>query len=101
MPKLVLELQSLGLQSSWLDGEIVVLDAHGLPSFNALQKAFDGPGNAQIVYFLFDVPYFEGYDLRDVALVSRRQLLKALLDEKSTEKYPLQRRLRSRPRFRS
>ena len=86
MPGLVLELESLGLVSSWLDGEIVVLDDNGLPSFNALQKAFDrGPGHAQIVYFLFDVPYFEGYDLRDVALVSRRQLLQALLDEKGTE----------------
>ncbi len=64
----------------------MVLGDNGLPSFNALQKAFDrGAGKAQIVYFLFDVPYFEGYDLRDAALASRRQLLKALLDEKATE----------------
>ncbi|MDM0078497.1 DNA ligase D [Variovorax sp. J2P1-59] len=86
MPGLVHELEQLGVQSAWLDGEIVVLDAQGLPNFNALQKAFDGKtGSDQIVYFLFDTPYFEGHDLRDVALVSRRQLLKALLDEKGTE----------------
>ncbi|MDM0028876.1 DNA ligase D [Variovorax saccharolyticus] len=86
MPGLVRELNSLDLAATWLDGEIVVLDEKGLPSFNALQKAFDGGEvNAQIVYFLFDVPYFEGYDLREVALVSRRQLLQALLDEKGTE----------------
>ncbi|MDM0108844.1 DNA ligase D [Variovorax sp. J22R24] len=86
MPALVRELEQLGVGSAWLDGEIVVLDAQGLPSFNALQKAFDGKtGSDQIVYFLFDVPYFEGHDLRDVALVSRRQLLQALLDEKGTE----------------
>ena len=85
MPALVRELESLGLASAWLDGEIVVLDDQGLPNFNALQKAFDrGAGNAQIVYFLFDVPYFEGYDLRSVALLSRRQLLQGLLDEKAT-----------------
>ncbi|MET0209770.1 MAG: DNA ligase D, partial [Burkholderiaceae bacterium] len=52
----------------------------------ALQKAFDrGAGNAEIVYFVFDVPYFEGYDLREVPLVSRRQLLQAMFQEKATE----------------
>ncbi|CAN7598616.1 DNA ligase D [Variovorax paradoxus] len=86
MPRLVQELGQLGLRSAWLDGEIVVLNEQGLPSFNALQKAFDrGAGSDAIVLFLFDVPYFEGYDLREVALGARRQLLKALLDERATE----------------
>jgi len=86
MPRLVQELGQLGLKSAWLDGEIVVLNEQGLPSFNALQKAFDrGAGSEAIVLFLFDVPYFEGYDLRDVALGARRRLLKALLDERATE----------------
>ncbi|WPH24113.1 DNA ligase D [Variovorax paradoxus] len=85
-PRLVQELGQLGLKSAWLDGEIVVLNEQGLPSFNALQKAFDrGAGSDAIVLFLFDVPYFEGYDLREVALGARRQLLKALLDERATE----------------
>lgn len=86
MPQLVQEIKSLGLSSAWLDGEIVVLGESGTPDFNALQKAFDGRmGSAPIQYFLFDLPFFQGYDLRDVELVARRQLLKALLDEKGTE----------------
>ncbi|MDM0002244.1 DNA ligase D [Variovorax sp. J22P240] len=86
MPGLVRELEQFGLESAWLDGEIVVLDDQGLPNFNALQKAFDRQTNSDpIIYFLFDVPYFEGHDLREAALESRRQLLKALLDEKGTE----------------
>ncbi|RZL93770.1 MAG: DNA ligase D [Variovorax sp.] len=86
MPGLVRELEQLGIESAWLDGEIVVLNEQGLPNFNALQKAFDRQTNTeQIVYFLFDVPYFEGHDLREVALASRRQLLKALLDESGSE----------------
>ena len=40
---------------------------------------------SRVVYFVFDVPFFEGYDLRGTGLVSRRQLLKALLDERGTE----------------
>lgn len=86
MPALVEEIEQLGLQSAWLDGEIVVPGANGTPDFNALQNAFDrGRGAEKIVYFLFDAPFFEGYDLRAVAQRERRQLLKALLDEKSTE----------------
>jgi ATP-dependent DNA ligase len=41
MPGLVAELGELGLNSTFLDGEIVVLGANGAPDFNALQNAFD------------------------------------------------------------
>ena len=85
MPGLVAELEALGVGSAWLDGEIVVLDDKGLPNFNRLQKAFDRRTADVIDYFLFDIPYFEGYDLRAVALVERRRLLKAFLDDKSSE----------------
>lgn len=86
MPGLVAELKQLGIKSGWLDGEIVVLGDDGVPSFNALQKAFDRHvGADKIVYFLFDVPFLEGYDLRDTELQHRRQILKGLLDEKATE----------------
>jgi bifunctional non-homologous end joining protein LigD len=81
MPALVKAVQSLGLKSAWLDGEIVVLGKAGTPEFNALQNAFDRSRTESIDYFLFDLPYFEGYDLRATPLVQRRQLLKQLLDE--------------------
>jgi bifunctional non-homologous end joining protein LigD len=80
MPDLVAELESLGLKSAWLDGEIVVLNDAGLPSFSALQKSFDRRASAaRIDYFLFDVPYLEGHDLRACELGRRRAVLKALL----------------------
>ena len=81
MPALVTALQSLKLKSAWLDGEIVVLGKNGTPEFNALQNAFDRSRTDAIDYFLFDLPYFEGHDLRATPLVQRRQLLKQLLDE--------------------
>lgn len=85
MPSLLTELETLGLQSSWLDGEIVVLKEGGVPDFNALQNAFDKRLSADITYFLFDVPFFEGYDLRSVELRHRRELLETFLKEKGTE----------------
>lgn len=86
MPQLVAELEQLGIRSGWLDGEIVVLGDNGAPNFNALQKSFDRKTSAAgITYFVFDVPWFEGYDLRQSALSDRRQLLKAFLEAKGTE----------------
>ena len=85
MPGLVKALSGLGLHGAWLDGEIVVMGKTGTPDFNALQNAFDRSRTEAIDYFLFDVPYFEGYDLRAVPLASRRQLLKQFLDEHPSE----------------
>lgn len=86
MPGLVKEIESMGIASGWLDGEIVVLGPSGAPDFNALQKSFDSRApNGNIVFFVFDAPFFGGYDLRGVELRHRRQLLKALFEEKATE----------------
>ncbi len=83
MPGLVAELLALGIGSAWLDGEIVVLDDNGLPDFNQLQNAFDRRTSSQgIDYFLFDLPYFEGHDLRGLPLAERRRRVKALLDDR-------------------
>src|SRR6201991_1295101 len=70
----------VGVDTAWLDGEAVVLDEHGVPSFQGLQNAFDTHRERDITVFLFDVPYLNGYDLRDVPLEQRRALLRALLE---------------------
>ena len=67
------------LPDGWYDGEIVVHDAQGRPNFGMLQLAFDGSDTADIVYFIFDAPYLDGYDLREVPLEARRAKLKATL----------------------
>ncbi|CAB3805571.1 Multifunctional non-homologous end joining protein LigD [Pararobbsia alpina] len=77
---LAAEVEKLPVSSAWLDGEIVVLK-DGLPDFGALQNAIDGAANQEIVYFLFDLPYFDGKDLRDVPLWARRALLSQLLED--------------------
>src|SRR2546425_4901515 len=46
-------LKKLGLEDSWLDGEMVVPGADGRASFQALQNAFDAGRDAEIVYYVF------------------------------------------------
>lgn len=72
----------LGLDSAWLDGEIVVLNGAGLPDFNRLQNAIDNARTQDIEMFVFDVPYLDGRDLRELSLASRRAVLKQLFEER-------------------
>jgi bifunctional non-homologous end joining protein LigD len=74
-------LLKMKLPDGWYDGEIVVHDESGRPDFGMLQLAFDGSDTVEIVYFLFDVPYLNGNDMRGVPLVARRAALKAVLDK--------------------
>ena len=69
----------LKLPSGWYDGEIVVPGDHDIPDFDALQQAFDSEKTADVVLYLFDLPYFDGHDLRAVPLETRRALLQRLL----------------------
>ena len=80
------ELRSLGIGSAWLDGEIVVLNEKGLPDFQRLQQAFDTRTRADIVYYVFDLPFFGGYDLRRVPLAERRALLAKVLEAHPSER---------------
>jgi bifunctional non-homologous end joining protein LigD len=73
-------LESMSLKPGWLDGEIVMLADNGATSFNKLQNAFDSAQTQDIQYFLFDVPYYDGYDLTQVPLQDRRELLRSILD---------------------
>ena len=75
------ELATLGITSGWLDGEAVVLGDDGLPRFNLLQNALSSRGGAQgVVYYVFDVPFLDGVDLRGVPLHARRALLRQVLE---------------------
>ncbi len=80
------ELERMGLPDGWYDGEIVVHDDQGKPNFGLLQLAFDGVRTADIEYFLFDIPYCGGYDLREVPLVERRAALEAILKKAKSKR---------------
>ncbi len=79
LPRQVKALQALKLKDSWLDGEVVSLNADGLPDFQALQNAFDIGRSLDIVYYLFDAPFLQGQDLREAPVEARRAALKAAL----------------------
>jgi len=67
-----------------LDGEIVVVDNQGRSHFQSLQN-YAQTGDGQLNYFVFDLLYLNGYDLRSRPLLERKQLLQNLLSRYSLQ----------------
>lgn len=68
-----------GLENGWLDGEVVALQADGRTSFSALQAALSDGRDRDLVYYLFDLPYFNHADLTNEPLRARKARLATLL----------------------
>ncbi|MFJ5284255.1 DNA ligase D [Pseudomonas sp. NPDC088429] len=86
LPQQAEALAALGLESAWLDGEMVVANEHGVPDFQALQNALEAGRSGNILYYLFDLPYLNGVDLREVPVEERRAALATIL---GAQKNPL------------
>jgi bifunctional non-homologous end joining protein LigD len=83
-PEIARALKALPHDACILDGEVVVMDAQGKPSFARLQRRGRLTNSLDIgqaavelpaTFFAFDLLAFEDYDLRGVSLIERRRLL--------------------------
>lgn len=78
-PKIEKAIKALGLKTAYLDSEVAATDDDGATNFQILQNAIKGRRNEEIVLFLFDCMYLEGYDLREIPLIQRKEILKLLV----------------------
>ncbi len=62
-----------------IDGEVCALDHNGAPDFAALQAALSDGKSQNLIYFVFDLLFAEGEDLRPLPLSERKTRLEALL----------------------
>ncbi len=74
-------LAALPVRDAWFDGEAVVTDENGAPSFAALQRALSSGDDGAITFFLFDVPHLDGRALQDLPLDARRARLARCLGD--------------------
>jgi bifunctional non-homologous end joining protein LigD len=90
LPKLV------NAKTAILDGEVVVLDEQGRPSFSLMQqrtgiRAHGRQAAARpdlpIIYYVFDLIYLDGYDLRRVGLDDRKRVLREILPSGELVRY--------------
>jgi bifunctional non-homologous end joining protein LigD len=75
--------EDVNAQSVVLDGEIVVFDAEGRPSFEGLQRH-----DHQVVFHAFDVLSIDGHDVIGLAYEQRRELLSNVLEPGSNWTVP-------------
>ncbi len=86
LPQLEQALASMRLPDGWYDGEIIMSGDRVPADFQALQNAFDSARTANIVYYLFDIPWCAGYDLREVPLQERRAVLQRVVAHRPHKK---------------
>ena len=55
------------------------MKANGLSSFQALQNALSREDTGSLHYYVFDLPFLDGHDLRKAPLVERKSLLEKVL----------------------
>jgi bifunctional non-homologous end joining protein LigD len=68
------------------DGEIVVTDQSGAPHFENLQNWRRDP-KGQLYYYVFDILWCDGYDVRTMPLVERKKLLESVIPPNSIIRY--------------
>ncbi len=89
-PELSGILQQIGFKTAVLDGEIIVLDANGNPSFYSslirervrdVKKVAYYSRIHPVMYVLFDILYADGKSLAGVPLSERKEMLKSCFEK--------------------
>lgn len=89
-PELTVIPHAITASEAILDGEICLLDERGRASFSLIQPRIHqtdpntishAARRAPAVFFAFDLLYCDGYDLRAVPLIERKQVLETLFRE--------------------
>jgi bifunctional non-homologous end joining protein LigD len=72
-------LRNLPLRSALIDGELVAENSSGVSEFSLLQADLSDGRVDRFAYYAFDCLYLDGYDLREAALIRRKELLSQLI----------------------
>jgi bifunctional non-homologous end joining protein LigD len=95
-PEVVDALKAQAVQSAVLDGEIVAFDEDGAPDFQEIQARINLSNPKEIArvapqipvyYYVFDIMYADGYDVRGVPLADRKALLWRTIEQNEHVKY--------------
>ncbi len=87
-PEIARAVKALPVDECIIDGEVVVTDANGLPSFSMLQRRGRLSSEIEIrqagvklpaTFFAFDIIAYEDFDLRDLPLLERKRFLSEVI----------------------
>lgn len=72
-PAVVDAVSDLAIEDAILDGEVAVVSG-GISRFQSLQRHLL-EGGGELVYFVFDAPYLDGYDITRLPFLARKRVL--------------------------
>lgn len=78
-PHILEGIGKLPVTDAILDGEIVALDEQGRSHFQRLQNSLTLKKDQDLRYYVFDLLYLNGNDLRHLPLIERKKLLQDVL----------------------
>ncbi|OQP68506.1 non-homologous end-joining DNA ligase [Niastella populi] len=78
-------LQELNMEAVF-DGEIVALNEEGKSEFQLLQQ-WQKSGKGELVYYVFDILWLNGYNLMELPLYERKSILQQVLPEHAMVRY--------------
>lgn len=78
---IVKALDMLAIKNIILDGEMVVLDKQGKSDFQLLQNSIKNQEDTCFIYYIFDVLYYDQFNLQLLPLIKRKEILRAILPE--------------------
>jgi bifunctional non-homologous end joining protein LigD len=79
-PSIAQAIRELPCETAILDGELVVTDERGVPSFQLIQNADE---RTTVQAFVFDLLHLDGDDLQSMPLDERRQRLATLISDRA------------------
>jgi bifunctional non-homologous end joining protein LigD len=85
-PAIAEAMLTLSCESALLDGEVAFVKSDGRTDFKSLQEHIDSP-HPSIRYFVFDLLFLDGKDLRKKTLKQRRAILAKLMSAKGISNY--------------
>ncbi|MFC3158095.1 DNA ligase D [Chryseobacterium arachidis] len=76
------ELEKMNLNAI-IDGEVVVLGKKGTADFGSLQN-WRSEADGDLVYYVFDILWYKGKDLKDLPLTERKMILEQVLPQSNS-----------------
>ncbi len=72
-----------------IDGEVIAVEESGAGSFELLQSGLGGRlgSSVRVVMYAFDLLHLDGFDLRSLDILARKELLRALLPTTGPVRY--------------
>src|SRR4051812_680350 len=68
-----------------IDGEMVALNEQGQPDFSEIRNYNNG--DAPLIYYVFNILWVNGYDLKSLPLIERKNILQQLIPPNDIVKY--------------